>query len=448
MEIWILLASGVLTGGCGYLLGLRKAAASLAELSAKNTAFAQLEQQLSAERSRVLALTADLSRTESDYSNLGERMQEQRQELDGLRAQFLHQFQQVSNQVLIDTADHFQRSSSEKLDQLLQPLKERIKDFEDKVDSTYEKSLRDQVSLKEQISHLAGLNQQISQDAINLTKALKGEQKTQGNWGEYLLESLLQKSGLERNLHYRREEVRRGEDDRIYRPDVILLLPDDKHLVIDSKLSLNAYEAYCNCDNPEQQSIHLQQHLTSLRTHFTDLSRKNYQHLQGLHSPDFVLMYVPIEPAFNLAMQHDQEMFMEALDRNVVVVTTSTLLATLRTVASVWRQENQQRNVLKIAEESGKLYDKFVNFLDDLRDIGVNLDRSHKAYQGALNKLSEGNGNLIRKADLLKKLGARTTKKLDTDWMRHSVAAPEQLPNSLVTAENEAVITNLLPAID
>jgi len=197
-------------------------------------------------------------------------------------------------------------------------------------------------------------------------------------------------------------------------------------LVIDSKLSLVAYEAYCSAEDELLQQAHLKSHLNSLRTHFTDLSRKNYQNLHGINSPDFVLMYIPIEPAFNLAMQHDRELFVEALDRNIVFVTNSTLLATLRTVASVWKQENQKRNVLRIAEESGKLYDKFVGFVDDMKDIGLNLERSQQKYQLAMNKLSEGNGNLIKKAELLKKLGAKTSKSLDQNLLKDTLPEPSE----------------------
>ncbi|HSI89760.1 MAG TPA: DNA recombination protein RmuC, partial [Adhaeribacter sp.] len=202
--------------------------------------------------------------------------------------------------------------------------------------------------------------------------------------------------------------------------------PDDKHLVIDSKLSLVAYEAYCSCEDEFLQLAHLKAHLNSLRTHYTDLSRKNYQHLHGINSPDFVLMYIPIEPAFNLAMQHDREMFVEALDRNIVFVTNSTLLATLRTVSSVWKQENQKRNVLQIAEESGKLYDKFVGFVEDLKDVGVNLDRSQQKYQLAMNKLTDGKGNLVGRVENLKKLGAKTSKSLDQHLLKNALPDPSE----------------------
>jgi DNA recombination protein RmuC len=373
----------------------------------------QLRQQLREAQTETMELTNALTKTETDYEHLQQRLHEQAAELEQLREKFLQQFTNISNQVLMNNAEHFKRASAENLEQILSPLKERIKEFEAKVDATYEKTLKESVSLKEQITQLASLNQQMSQDALNLTKALKGESKTQGNWGEYLLESLLEKSGLRKGLHYEREEVRQNDDSKTYRPDVIIYLPDSKHLIIDSKMSLVAYEAYCSCEDEVQQKIYLQNHLTSIRKHYTELGAKKYQNLSGINSPDFVLMYIPVEPAFNVALQHDHNLFTDAFEKNIVLVTTSTLLATLRTVAGVWRQEDQKRNVLRIAQESGKLYDKFVGFVEDLKTIGRHIEQSQTAYGLAMNKLTTGNGNLIRKVEQLKELGAKTSKNLD-----------------------------------
>jgi DNA recombination protein RmuC len=384
----------------------------------------ELKAQLREAQTETMELTNALTKTESDYEHLRTRMQEQARELEQLREKFLQQFQHISNQVLMTNAEHFNKASSENLERILTPLKERIKEFEAKVDQTYEKTLKESISLKEQITQLASLNQQMSQDALNLTKALKGESKTQGNWGEYLLESLLEKSGLRKGVHYEREEVRQNDEDKVYRPDVIIRLPDTKHLVIDSKLSLVAYEAYCSCENDEQLETYLRSHINSIRTHYTDLGRKNYHRLSGLNSPDFVLMYIPIEPAFNLALQHDQHIFTDAFEKNIVLVTTSTLLATLRTVAGVWRQEDQKRNVLKIAEESGKLYDKFVGFVDDLKTVGRHLESSQTAYGAAMNKLTDGKGNLIRRVEILRELGAKTSKQIDEQLLQEANITP------------------------
>lgn len=371
-------------------------------------------------QTETMELTNALTKTETDYDHLKTRLQEQGRELEQLREKFLQQFQSISNQVLMTNAEHFNKASSENLERILSPLKERIKEFEAKVDLTYEKSLKDSVSLKEQITQLATLNQQMSQDALNLTRALKGESKTQGNWGEYLLESLLEKSGLRKGVHYEREEVLQNEEKKVYRPDVIIRLPDSKHLIIDSKMSLVAYEAYNSCEDEHQQEVYLRSHINSVRTHFSDLGRKNYHRLIGINSPDFVLMYIPLEPAFNLAVQHDHDLFTDAFDRNIVLVTTSTLLATLRTVAGVWRQEDQKRNVLKIAEESGKLYDKFVGFVDDLKTIGKHLENSQSSYHAAMNKLTDGKGNLIRRVEILRELGAKTSKTIDDTLLQEA----------------------------
>lgn len=385
-----------------------------------------LKNQLREAQTEIIELTNALTKTESDYEHLRQRMHEQARELEQLREKFLQQFQHISNQVLMTNAEHFNKASSENLERILTPLKERIREFEAKVDQTYEKTLKESISLKEQITQLSSLNQQMSQDALNLTKALKGENKTQGNWGEYLLESLLEKSGLRKGVHYEREEVRQNDDQKVYRPDVIVRLPDSKHLVIDSKLSLVAYEAYCSCEDDAQLETYLRSHISSIRTHYTDLGRKNYHRLSGINSPDFVLMYIPIEPAFNLALQHDQNIFTDAFDKNIVLVTTSTLLATLRTVAGVWRQEDQKRNVLKIAEESGKLYDKFVGFVEDLKTVGRHLEQSQSAYNGAMNKLTDGKGNLIRRVEILRELGAKTSKHLDEQLLQEANFSPTE----------------------
>lgn len=398
------------------------------QLQEKQAELLQTKDQWRKEFNQVLSLQTELTKTETDLYHLKQRLTDQKAEMETLRASFLQQFASVSNQVLVNNAEHFKKASAENLETILAPLKERIREFETKVDTTYEKSLRESVALKEQIAMLANLNQQMSQDALNLTRALKGEKKTQGNWGEYLLEVLLEKSGLRKGEHYQREVVLKSDDQKIYRPDVIVNLPGNKHLVIDSKVSLMAYDAYCNCEEEALQQAHLVSHIQAIRNHYQELSKKEYHHLPGLHTPDFVLMYIPIEPAFNLAMQHDRDLFIEALNHNIVFVTTSTLLATLRTVEGVWKQENQKNNVLRIARESGLLYDKFVGFVEDLKAIGRHLESGHNSYQAAMNKLTEGKGNLIKKVEQLKNLGARTTKSLDNNLVREAEEEQAQPP--------------------
>ena len=403
-----------------------------AQLKEKNAEISILKDQVRSENQAIIHLQTELTKTETDLYHLKQKLEDQKLEMETLRNTFLQQFSSVSNQVLVNNAEHFKKASAENLETILTPLKERIREFETKVDTTYEKSLRENVALKEQITMLAHLNQQMSQDAINLTKALKGERKTQGNWGEYLLEVLLEKSGLRKGEHYRREVVLKSNDLKTYRPDVIVNLPGAKHLIIDSKVSLLAYDAYCNCDDETLQQAHLISHIQSIRSHYKELSKKEYHHLPEVQSPDFVLMYIPIEPAFNLAVQHDPEIFIDALNHNIVFVTTSTLLATLRTVEAVWKQENQKKNVLRIAKESGLLYDKFVGFVEDLKMIGKHLDNSNTSYQAAMNKLTNGNGNLIKKVEHLKNLGARTTKSIDNSLVKE---AAEQVTSSELLEE-------------
>ncbi|MDQ4141394.1 MAG: DNA recombination protein RmuC, partial [Bacteroidota bacterium] len=260
------------------------------QVQEKNNELAQLKEQLRGETNTILGLQSELTKTETDLYHLKQKLEDQKIEMEALRNTFLQQFSNVSNQVLLNNAEHFKKASAENLETILTPLKERIKEFEAKVDTTYEKSLRENTALKEQITMLAQLNQQMSQDAISLTRALKGERKTQGNWGEYLLEVLLEKSGLKKDEHYRREVVMRNDDNKVYRPDVIVNLPGDKHLIIDSKVSLTAYDAYCNCEDETLQLAHLNSHLQSIRSHFLELSKKEYHQLTGVNSPDFVLM--------------------------------------------------------------------------------------------------------------------------------------------------------------
>jgi DNA recombination protein RmuC len=395
------------------------------QVAEKGLQLGELKEELRTELNRNGFLQTELTRTETDLHHIRQRLTEQKTELESLRTTFLQQFTSVSNQVLLANTNHFNKASAENLQKVLEPLKERIREFETKVDNTYEKSFRENITLKEQISQLANLNQQMSQDALNLTKALKGERKTQGNWGEYLLEVLLEKSGLKKDEHYRREAVLYNDNRQQYRPDVIVNLPGNKHLVIDSKVSLSAYENYCSCEDEMQRQVFLKSHINAIRNHYQELSKKEYHLLAGLHSPDFVLMFIPVEPAFNLAMEHDREIFLDALNRNIVFVTTSTLLATLKTVEGVWRQESQKENVLRIARESGLLYDKFAGFVDDLKAIGKSIEGTRQSYQAAMSKLTEGKGNLVRKAERLKKLGARTQKSIDNTILKEAEAEAE-----------------------
>jgi DNA recombination protein RmuC len=272
-------------------------------------------------------------------------------------------------------------------------------------------------TLKGVITQLMELNKQIGEDATNLTKALKGDSKKQGNWGEVVLERVLERSGLVKGQEYRIQTILNAADGSRFQPDVIIDLPDNKHLIIDSKVSLVAYERLVNCDTEDDRKFHSKAHVESIRSHVNSLSSKNYHALQQIDSPDFVLLFVPIESSFSFAVQIDAELFSDAWDKRVVIVSPSTLLATLRTIASIWKQERQNRNVLEIARLSGAMYDKFVGFVGDMEGIGKNIKQSQTAYDSAFNKLVEGNGNLTKTAEKIKSLGAKANKQIDQKYI-------------------------------
>lgn len=327
--------------------------------------------------------------------------------LETARDQMKHEFAQLAQNIFDEKGQKFTEQNQSNLSHLINPLKEQIKTFEQKIQDTYDKESRDRLSLFHEIKNLKTLNQQISQDAVNLTQALKGDTKTQGTWGEVVLERVLEISGLKKGREYETQVSLKDDDNKTYQPDVIVHLPDNKDIIIDSKVSLVAYERLQAGDEAE-----LAAHLQSLRNHIKLLSDKQYQKLKGIQTLDFVLMFVPIEPALTLAMQADASLFNDALSKNIVLVTPSTLLATLRTIQNIWRFEHQNQNALKIAQRAGDLYDKFVNFAEDMQDLGKRLDTTQKSYDAAMNKLKEGRGNLIKRAEDIRQMGAASSKKL------------------------------------
>ncbi|MBQ0756303.1 MAG: DNA recombination protein RmuC, partial [Amphritea sp.] len=298
------------------------------------------------------------------------------------------------------------------LGSLLTPLKDQLGEFKRKVEDVYDKEAKDRRSLYEQITHLKELNQQMSVDAVNLTNALKGESKTQGNWGEVILERVLEQSGLRKGYEYE-TQVSLNEEGQRYMPDVIIRLPDDKDVIVDAKVSLTAYEQYCSTDETVLQDRALTEHLQSIRNHIRGLSEKAYQNLEGVRSLDFVLMFIPVEGAFLLALQQDKELFSSAYERNIILVSPSTLLVTLRTINNIWRYERQNRFAQEIAHRGGELHDKFVGFVESLDDVGRHLGRTQNAFDTAHKRLSSGRGNLVNQAASLHKLGVKNKKELD-----------------------------------
>ena len=371
-----------------------------------------LQTELKQEREKTEKLTSENSSLKSDYSNLQEKLSEQKAEIEELQQKFVKEFENLANKIFEEKSAKFTEQNKEKISEILNPLKEKISEFEKKVEESSKESIKGHSSLKAELEILRQMNQQITQEAKNLTEALKGQSKTQGNWGEFILESILEKSGLVKGREYFVQESLVTEAGKRFQPDVIVNLPENKSIIIDSKVSLNAYERYISSEDENEKLKALRDHIISIRSHLKSLSSKNYQTLYQLNSLDFVLMFMPIEPAFALAVQQDASLFNEAFEMNIVIVSPSTLLATLRTIASIWRQENQNKNALEIAKQAGALYDKFVSFYQDLIDVGKKLDAAKDSYEEAMKKIHDGRGNLIAGVEKMKQLGAKASKSL------------------------------------
>lgn len=371
-----------------------------------------LENNLNLERQKVIDLNSRLSALQSDYNNLQQKLTEQKAEVEELQQKFTKEFENLANKIFKEKTDEFSKQSKTNLSEILNPLKEKINEFQSKVEETNKESIDRFASLRQQLTSLKDMNQQITQEAKNLTEALKGQSKTQGNWGEFILESILEKSGLVKGREYVVQESLTSESGKRLQPDVIIKLPENKSIVVDSKVSLIGYEKYISEEDEHQKQLGLREHINSIRSHIKNLSGKNYQNLYQLESLDFVLMFMPIEPAFALAVQNDQTIFNDAFEMNIVIVSPSTLLATLRTISSIWRQENQNKNALEIARQSGDMLDKFTAFVEDLLTVGKGLISVKDNYDKAMNKLTDGRGNLISRAEKIKELGAKTSKSL------------------------------------
>lgn len=391
----------------------------------------ELFQSLSAELERMRAelsskeielrdAHAQLAAREQQIFHLEENFRNQKAEVEQLQVKFKTEFENIANRLLEEKSVRFTAQNAQQLQSVLAPLREKIKDFEENVDRKFLEETREKSSLKKELEQLTQLNQQLSQDAHNLTTALKGQSKMQGDWGEFQLETLLEKSGLQKGVHFLPQVTYRDEDGAAKRPDFVIQLPENKQLIVDSKVSLTAFERYFNAADSTERDQHLKAHVSSLRSHVDQLSRTNYQTLYSINTPDYLLLFVPLEGALTVASQADPRLFTDALERNIVIVTTSSLLATLRTIAHLWKQEKQTKSVLEIARQSGLLYDKFVSFVEDLRSIGARLDNARTAYDDAMNKLTNASrpgDTLIGKAEKIKELGARATKSLPLELL-------------------------------
>jgi DNA recombination protein RmuC len=380
----------------------------------------KLEDELNDLRERFNAERSNLIKAEALVNSHREKLAEQQKNLEDLQQKFTLEFSLIANKIFDEKTAKFTVQNQTNLDSILNPLKANIKSFEEKVDKVYQTEAAERSQLKGVIFQLMDQSKQIQTDANNLTKALKGDSKKQGNWGEVILERVLERSGLVKDREYRIQASINSEGAR-FQPDVIIDLPDEKHLIVDAKISLLAYERMMSAETEEEKLINLKQHLLSVKSHIDGLAGKNYQNLYQINSPDFVLLFMPIESSFSVTVQTDNELFNYAWDRKVVIVSPTTLLATLRTIASIWKVDRQNKNVFEIAEEAGALYDKFVGFLEDMDKIGKHIDLTQKAHDDAFKKLQYGNGNLIGKVEKIKKLGAKTksNKQIDSKFLEN-----------------------------
>ena len=369
---------------------------------------------------RLQDLSGNYSAQKERNEGLQSQLEQQKIQFETNKEQIKTEIQNLSNSILDEKSKKFTEQNSIQLKQILEPLGLRIDEFKKKVEDTYSEENKERATLKEQIRQMAELNQKMSIEAQNLTKALKGDSKTQGNWGEVILERILEKSGLRKGFEFEVQVTERNEENKLIRPDVIVKLPDDKYMIVDSKVSLTAYEKFVNAEIDEERAKHIKLHLVSLKSHIKGLTEKNYQLLHGTQSPDFVLLFIPIQPAFDVAMMNEPDLYNFAFEKNIILVSPTTLLATLSTVNSVWKQEYQTKNALEIAEKSGAMYDKFVGFVDDLEKVGKAIDSTNKAYGDAMNKLVTGKGNLVRRSESLKELGIKATKKISQQLMEQS----------------------------
>ncbi|MCD4790496.1 MAG: DNA recombination protein RmuC [Bacteroidales bacterium] len=377
----------------------------------------KLVEELNGERDRNEHLNTRIARAEVEYKNLQEKLDTQKAEIEDLQKKFTTEFENIATKILKQNSQEFTLANQKNIGEILNPLKEKIQIFEKKVDDTYQKGLRDQTDLKAEVKKLYELNFKISEEANNLTKALKSDTKKQGNWGEIILERVLERSGLVKGQEYETQTTVRNEEGEFIRPDVVVKLPDNKHIIVDSKVSLIAYETYINAEDTDKNEIYLKQHIESIRNHIKGLSEKNYQNATLFDTPDFVLMFMPIESAFSTAIQADINLFNYAWEKKIVIVSPTTLLATLRTIASIWKHEKQTQNALEIARQGGALYDKFFGFLTDMENLGNQINKVQKTYDDAQNKLVDGRGNLITQVEKLKKLGAKASKSLPGKYL-------------------------------
>lgn len=372
----------------------------------------ELKNELSERENQVVNLQKILAGKESDLKHINERLIENKKEVEELQTKFKIEFENLANKILEEKTGKFTEQNRKNLDEILIPLKDKIQQFEKKVDETHKKDIEDRASIQERIKNLVETSNKISEDAKNLTRALKGDSKTQGNWGELILENILERSGLVKDREYFVQQSYKDESGNRFQPDVIVKFPDNRNIIIDSKVSLTAYERFVAAESQDQQERALNEHIVSIKSHIQKLSEKKYQDLIDINSLDFVMMFLPIEPSFLVAIQKDPELWNFAYKKGIILISPTNLIAVLKMVSNFWEQDRQNKNVMEIARQSGALYDKFLGFVTDLQEIEKKLDGAKLAHQNAMKKLSSGKDNLVSKVERIKKLGAKTEKEL------------------------------------
>ena len=386
-------------------------------LNGVNENLLELKNEIGNKDNQLVSVQRMLAGKESDLIHITERLNEQKKEVEELQKKFTTEFENLANKILEEKTGKFTEQNKTNLDAILKPLQEKIKDFEKRVEETHKKDIEDRASIQERIKNLVESSNKISEEANNLTKALKGESKMQGTWGELILENILQKSGLVKDREYFVQQSFKTEDGNRFQPDVVVKFPDNRNIIIDSKVSLVAYERFVTAEDQEKQERALNDHIMSIKNHIKQLSEKKYQDLIDINSLDFVMLFMPIEPSFLIAIQKDPELWNYAYEKGIILISPTNLIAVLKMASNFWEQDKQNKNVMEIARQSGALYDKFVGFVSDLKDIGNKLEATKKAYDGAMNKISTGNGNLIISTQKIKELGAKTKKDLPKELM-------------------------------
>lgn len=400
---------------------LREKTDLAAELKLK---VASLEAEKDRLTGQITSLTAKAAELETAFNSEKSFSSEKLKMVEASKEKLSELFKNLANDIFEEKHKKFSELSKANIENILNPLGEKIKSFEKKVEETNEKSIKERAALIEKITQLHELNKQLSRDAENLSGALRGNVKTQGNWGEMILENILQASGLREGHEYETQKSLSAEDGSRFMPDVIVKLPENRCVIVDAKVSLNAYEKYCSVEGQEEKDKALKAHIVSLRSHVSELDAKDYSSLKQLNTIDFVLMFVPIESAFAAAVSAEKDIFNEALRKNIIIVTPSTLLATLRTIAHIWRQEYQNRNAAEIARRAGEMYDKFCLFIDDLESVGKSINTAYAKYEEASKKLRSGRGNLVKTADDIRKMGLKVRKDIPENMLEEA-SAPE-----------------------